>query len=471
MLEKTVNTKQESLSKIPSVDDLLKSPFGEKWLASFQRRIVLKAIRLILETKRKNILKGFSEEVSINALAPDIEQKMYELAAYKLRPLINATGVVIHTNLGRSILSDRALRNITNIAGSYSNLEYEISQGKRGTRYSHIKDILKELSSAEDALVVNNNAAAVFICLSTFAREREVIVSRGELVEIGGSFRIPEVMKSSGVFLREVGTTNKTHFSDYKNALSGNTGLILKIHQSNYKIIGFTEEVSLKDLLKLGREFRIPVMADLGSGCIIDLEKYGIYGEPDVQSIIKTGIDIVTFSGDKLLGGPQAGIILGREKLIRKIQKNPLLRAMRIDKLTLASLEATLLQFLDDQKAVQEIPTLRMLTQSPDTIKRRAKKIYTPLLKAVSLKARVEITANRSQAGGGALPEVDFPTFVISIKPSVLSVNMLEKKIRLSTPPVIARIKDDALILDARTVQDKEIKSLVHCLISAFARE
>jgi L-seryl-tRNA(Ser) seleniumtransferase len=464
-----MNTKQNQLSNIPSVDEFLKSPSGEKWLKSYQRKIVLRAIREVLEAKRKRILKGDTERLSIDTITPDVEQKIKELSAYKLKPLINATGIVIHTNLGRSVLSDRAIENIMRVAGSYSNLEYELSHGKRGKRYSHIKDILREISGAEDAIAVNNNAAAVLLCLNTFAKDREVIVSRGELVEIGGSFRVPEVMKSSGGILHEVGTTNKTHLSDYEDAISGNTALILKVHQSNYRITGFTEEVSMKDLVRIGREYRIPVMADLGSGCMIDLGKYGIPGEPTVQDIIKTGVDIVTFSGDKLLGGPQAGIILGREKLIQKIQKNPLLRAVRIDKMTLASLETTFMQYLDEEKAVKEIPTLRMLTESPDTIKKRAKKIYTSLKKEISNHAEIEIVKDQSQAGGGSLPEVSLPTFAVSIKPLNVSVNELEKRLRLGNPPLIARIKENTLLIDARTVQEKEIKSLVNCVKTALS--
>lgn len=461
---------QQLLSKIPSVDEFLKSSYGEKWLGSYQRRIVLRAIRETLEIKRKRILNGHSGELSISTIASNVENKIKELSEYKLKPLINATGVIIHTNLGRSVLSDRAIENVKSLAGSYSNLEYELFRGKRGKRYSHVNDILKELSGAEDAIVVNNNAAAVLLCLNTFAKDREVIVSRGELVEIGGSFRIPEVMKSSGAILREVGATNKTHFSDYENALSGNTALILKVHQSNYKLVGFTEDVSIKELVKLGRTYRIPVMADLGSGCMIDLEKYGVYGEPTARNIIKTGADIVTFSGDKLLGGPQAGIILGREKMIKKIQKNPLLRAVRIDKLTLASLEATLMHYLDEDLALEEIPTLRMLTQSVEKIKRRARKISASLKKGISGQADVEIIADQSQAGGGSLPEVNFPTFIVSIKPSDMSVNTLETRLREGAPPVVARIKEDALFIDARTVQDREVKALIKCITSAFSR-
>lgn len=467
MVEKTMQ-KQGLLSKIPQVDELLKSPYGKGWLKTYPRKIVLKSIREVLEQKRKGILGGLTPELSIDVASSEIERTIKRHSAYKLKPLINATGVIIHTNLGRAILSKKAIKNISHLAGSYSNLEYDLYEGKRGKRYSHIKDILKELSGAEDGVVVNNNASAVLLCLNTFAKDKEVIVSRGELVEIGGSFRIPEVMKASGAILREVGTTNKTHLYDYKNALCGNTALILKVHQSNYKVIGFTEEVSFGELVKLGREYKMPVMVDLGSGCMIDLEKYGICGEPTVHRVVKAGTDIVTFSGDKLLGGPQAGIIVGKERFIRKIQKNPLMRAVRMDKLTLASLEATLMQYLDEEKAIKEIPTLKMLTESIDAISRRAIKIYTSLKRDLSTQAGIEITKDISRAGGGSLPETDFPTFVVSLKPSQISVNLLEKRLREGEPPVITRIKDNALLIDTRTVQDKEVKDLVNCVKNAL---
>ncbi|MBI5409643.1 MAG: L-seryl-tRNA(Sec) selenium transferase [Nitrospirae bacterium] len=456
------------LSQLPSVDECLKSSYGERWLASFPRKIVLRALRETIDSKRKEILSGKTPEVSLDAISNDIEAAIKKHSGYKLNPLINATGVVIHTNLGRSILSDRAIEHVVTTARSYSNLEYEISTGKRGKRYSNIKDVIKELTGAEDAVVVNNNAAAVLICLDTFAKGQEVIVSRGELVEIGGSFRVPEVMKASGAILREVGTTNKTHLHDYENALCGNTALLLKVHQSNYRVIGFTEEVPVEKLVKLGSEFNIPVADDLGSGCMIDLREYGVQGEPTVQEVVKTGADIVTFSGDKLLGGPQAGLIVGKEKFIQKIQKNPLLRAMRIDKMTLASLEATFMQYLNEEKALKEIPTLRMMTEPVEIIKKRAKKIYTSL-KALSDRAMIAVVPDESQAGGGSLPEINFPTFAVSIKPNNISVNELEKRLRLGASPVIARIKDNALLIDARTVQEREIKDLVRCVVTAFS--
>ncbi|HDZ62254.1 MAG TPA: L-seryl-tRNA(Sec) selenium transferase, partial [Nitrospirae bacterium] len=318
-------------------------------------------------------------------------------------------------------------------------------------------------------IVVNNNAAAVLLCLNTFAKDREVIVSRGELVEIGGSFRIPEIMRSSGALLREIGATNKTHLADYENAVSGNTALLLKVHQSNYKMLGFTEDVAIKDMVKLGRTYRLPVMADLGSGCMIDLGKYGIYGEPTVRDVVKEGADIVTFSGDKLLGGPQAGIILGRRKLIEKIQKNPFLRAVRIDKLTLASLEAVLMQYLDEEKALRDIPTLRMLTQPLNEIRKRAGRILSALKKSGCDHAELQIMPDKSRAGGGALPEADFQTFVLSVKPLKISLKALEKKLRNTTPPVIARIRENAMVFDARTVQDNEVKKLAACIITALS--
>ena len=459
---------KEKLANLPSVDEYLKSPYGREWLEIYNRKTVLRVIRETIDAKRKEILDGKDPDVSLKALSEDIESAIKRISAYKLKPLINATGVVIHTNLGRSALSDKALENVTAIAAGYSNLEYEIVKGKRGKRYSHLKDVLIEITGAEDAVVVNNNAAAVLICLDTFAKGKEVIVSRGELVEIGGSFRVPDVMESSGAILREVGTTNKTHPADYENAFCGNTAMLMKVHQSNYKVIGFTEEVSIEDLSKLAREFKIPFVSDLGSGSVISMEKYGIHGEPTVMEVIKAGADLVTFSGDKLLGGPQAGIIVGKKKLVQKIQKNPMLRAMRIDKMTFAALEATFMQYLDEEKAVRDIPTVRMLTESQEVIKKRAGRILRALKKSVPKQARLDVISDQSRAGGGSLPETDFPTFSVSIKPLNIKLNMLEKRLRLGEPPVIARIKEDSLLIDARTIEDREIKTLVKCINDAI---
>lgn len=458
----------ERLREIPSVDEILKNPVCEKWLKAHPRPLVLKAIRDVLQKKREDILKGGPEPISgslsTDTILLDIEKTLKEISGFSLKPLINATGIIIHTNLGRSILSQRSIRNMERIGRRYSNLEYDIEEGERGKRYTHLEEILKTLTGTEASLVVNNNAAAVLIVLNTLAEGREVVVSRGELIEIGGSFRIPEVMERSGAILREVGTTNKTHLRDYEKAINEKTALLLKVHPSNYRVLGFTEEVSLQDMVILGQKNGIPVMNDLGSGCLIDLKKYGIYGEPTVKEILKSGVDIVTFSGDKLLGGPQAGIILGKKAYIDRIRRNPLARAVRIDKLTLSAMEATLREYLDEEKALKEIPTLRMLTQPLEDIKRRARKIERLLKTVNNSKFTIKVEKDSSHAGGGSLPLVNLPTFVVTLSPvqgSRFTVNELEMKLRLGENPVISRIKDDSLLLDARTIQDDEIKELV----------
>jgi L-seryl-tRNA(Ser) seleniumtransferase len=467
MLENYMKEKQKLLSDLPSVDEILKSEQGLAWLHKYPRRYVLQGIREGIDRSRKEILEGLSAGPSAEVMMDGIEDTIRRLSAYSLIPLINATGVVIHTNLGRSVLSSRALENIRRVAESYSNLEYDIGKGKRGKRYTHIKRILREVTGAEDALIVNNNAAAVLLCLNALSKGKEVIVSRGELVEIGGSFRMPDVMASSGAILREVGTTNKTHLYDYEKAINENTSMILKIHKSNFRIVGFTEEVSIEDLVRLGGKHQIPVMYDLGSGCLIDFRQFGIYDEPSVKEIVKTGVDLTTFSGDKLLGGPQGGVIVGAKKYIERIQKNPMTRAMRIDKLTLAGFEATLMEYVDEEKLVENIPTLRMLLQKPEEIKRRANKI-SRRLKSEIKDADIRIMQDSSRAGGGALPEMDLPTYVVAIKSDQISVNELEEKLRKGDPPIITRIKGDSLIIDARTVMDKDHEVLVKGIKSAI---
>lgn len=454
--------KQKLLSSLPSVDEILKSEKGLAWQEKFSRPYVIKAIRNVIEEKRQLILRGEIKEISLEAMLPEIEMVIKRLSSFSLRPVINATGIVIHTNLGRSVLSEKILENVIKVASGYSNLEYDLKLGQRGKRYSHIQSILNEITGAESSLIVNNNAAAVFVCLSALAKGREVIVSRGELVEIGGSFRIPDVMASSSAILKEVGTTNKTHLHDYERAINENTALLLKVHQSNFRTIGFTKLIDIEELVALGKKYKIPVMFDLGSGCLIDLKKYGIHIEPTVQEIIKAGCDIVTFSGDKLLGGPQGGVIVGRKDLIETISKNPLMRAVRIDKLTLSAFEAVLHCYLDEEKAKEKIPTLRMLLQDLEKIKERAKKIAVRLRKIVHEDiANILVVEDSSQSGGGALPEIEFKTYVVSIKPKKLSVNRLEERLRLADLPVIARIKEDSLIIDARTIDNKEIDPLI----------
>ena len=458
---------RDLLSSLPSVDEALKSGYGREWLEKYPRRYVLDAIREAISLRRKEILEGTTKEVSLESLAPGVSLRVQQLATPSLRPLINATGIVVHTNLGRSILSERIMEKVSSIATGYSTLEYDLASGKRGKRHTHIKRLLREITGAEDGFAVNNNAAAVFLCLSALAKGREVIVSRGELVEIGGSFRVPDVMSHSGAILKEVGTTNKTHLHDYENACSEATALILKVHRANFRIIGFTEEVSVEKLVSFGHGRGVPVMYDLGSGCLIPLGQYGIHGEPTVQETVKSGADLITFSGDKLLGGPQAGIIVGKRELVERVQRHPLARAVRIDKLTLAALEATFMEYLDAEEAKEHIPTLRMLLEEPGTIKARAKKIAS-LIKRKTKDAVLQVIEESSQAGGGSLPEVQFPTHVVAVKPEKISVNELEERLRRGDPAIIARIQENSLILDARTIGDREITAVAHAVAAAL---
>jgi L-seryl-tRNA(Ser) seleniumtransferase len=462
--------KNRLLSGLPSVDEIIKNSDGQKWLSQFQRKVVLEAVREVIASRRRIILEGGTADLSLAAISGDIEKTVVRLSSFSLLPLINATGIVIHTNLGRAVLSEKVLNNVRAVSSHYSNLEYDLTSGKRGRRHAHTRRLLLDITGSEDALIVNNNAAAVLLCLNAMAKGREVIVSRGELVEIGGSFRIPDVMAASGAVLREVGTTNKTHLYDYANAVNDNTALILKVHQSNYKITGFAEGVPIEDLVSLGRKHDLPVMYDLGSGCLIDLKPYGIHDEPSVADIVGTDVDIVSFSGDKLLGGPQGGIIVGKKRFLEKIQKNPLARAVRIDKLAIAAFEATLAEYLDVENAKREIPVLSMLLQSPAEIQARAKKIASELRKAAG-NAGVSVVRDSSKAGGGSLPEVAFPTYAVSVRPVGLSVNELESRLRSGSPPVIARIKDDSLMLDARTIRKQEIADLVRAVISSLSAD
>jgi len=371
---------------------------------------------------------------------------------------INATGVVVHTNLGRSLLADEAIANLQIIAGRYSNLEFDINAGKRGSRYRAVEDILCEITGAEAAMAVNNNAAAVLLCLDTLAKGKEVVVSRGELVEIGGSFRIPDVMARTGAILKEVGTTNRTHLKDYAQAIQESTGLLLKVHTSNYRVTGFTASVSLGDLVSLGKARGIAVMEDLGSGTLVDFSRFGMQKEPTVQESVASGADVITFSGDKLLGGPQAGIILGTRAILDSVKQNPLTRALRIDKLTLAALESTLRLYRDPERARQAIPTLRMLTLPMNEIQRRADQLCALLSDIGDLRLRLAQHALSSRAGGGSLPLLDIPTVCVGMQVTGVSTSAVESFLRHHTPPVIGRIEDDVFLMDVRTLQDDEMQ-------------
>ncbi len=456
-----INEKKQSLLKmLPGVDYVLELSKGEPFFETIPKSVLINAVRSVIEDFRTAILAD-SQDITEKSLSDTlilekVKEKVKTAMTLNLLRTVNATGVVVHTNLGRSLLSAEAIENLQVIAGRYSNLEFDLSIGKRGSRYSSVEDILCEISGAESAMVVNNNAGAVLLCLETIAKGRKVIISRGELVEIGGSFRIPDVMAKSGGILKEVGTTNRTHLKDYEIAIENDTGLLLKVHTSNYCVVGFTADVSLQELVVLGTKYDIPVMEDLGSGTFIDFSKYGLIKEPTVQESVATGADIVTFSGDKLLGGPQAGIIVGKKDILEKIKKNPITRAIRIDKLTLAALESTLRLYRDEEKAIKSIPTLKMLTLPFDCIEKRAKQLGK-MLENIDDRMQIKLINRSSRAGGGSLPLLELPSKCVGIKIEGVSVNTIEKSMRKNIPPIIGRIEEDTFIMDLRTVQDDEL--------------
>lgn len=465
------NGKQAILRRIPSVDKILEREDVRSLLREYSRGIVLKAIQKKLEHIRSNILHADGslikkDAVDVDCSADDIKLIIQSFSNRHLKKVINATGVVIHTNLGRSLLPVEAMDSLADVAQFYSNLEYDLEEGRRGHRYSHVQELLCEITGAESAFVVNNNAGAVLLTLSALADGKEAIVSRGELIEIGGSFRIPDIMKWSGVLMVEVGTTNKTHLSDYEKAITNDTGLLLKVHTSNYRIVGFTSEVNLSDLIELSEQHHLPLLNDLGSGCLIDFSLYGMAYEPTVQDVVKTGVDVVTFSGDKLLGGPQAGIILGKKSILDKLIKNPLNRALRIDKLTLAALESTLRLYLDPETVIQKIPTLRMITLPLKTIERRVLDFNRKLQGKIPDHIQIQIMDDTSQVGGGALPTQGLPTKVIAITSQSISVQDVEKRLRGNKPPIIARINKDQIRIDLRTVDECEEEYLIASLAS-----
>ena len=448
------------LKKLPSVDRMLSLVAAVEDMAGVPRSVVTESVRQTIDSMRSAVL-GNNQDLGLDdfedqAIVDRIKDEVARRMRPRLRRTINATGVVIHTNLGRSLLADSALENVRLISGRYSNLEFNLDTGKRGLRYSAVEELLCELCGSESAMVVNNNASAVLLCLDAMARGRDVIVSRGELVEIGGSFRIPEVMEKSGCTLKEVGTTNRTHTRDYENAIDEKTGLLLKVHTSNYSIVGFTASVALADMVALGAKHGLPVMEDLGSGTLIDFSKYGLSKEPTVQESVAAGCDIVTFSGDKLLGGPQAGIIVGKKSWIEKIRRNPLTRALRIDKMTLAALESTLKLYRDEQTAVRDIPTLRMITMSRETTAAMARIIAEKLDGIGDRRVSTRFLDLSGKAGGGSLPLLELPSTCLGLDVEGLSPNALEQKLRLGPHHLIVRIENDTVILDPRTVQDDE---------------
>ncbi len=465
--------RQPYLRALPAVDRLLQEETIKEASQKLPRKLILEAAQNVIENYRNLILQANSTEEleKINVNPRDLAEEATYWAEYRYQPnlkkVINATGTVLHTNLGRAPLAEEATEAMAQVADSYCNLELSLEGGERGSRLQHLEDIICELTGAEAAMVVNNNAAAVFLVLNTLASGGEVIVSRGQLVEIGGSFRVPDVMSASGAHLVEVGTTNKCYPSDYQNALNENTCLYLKVHTSNYQIVGFTQEVNREKLVSLGQEAGIPVMEDLGSGVLLDLTSYGLPPEPTVQECIEAGVDIVTFSGDKLLGGPQAGVIVGKKELIEKVRKNQVARALRIEKLTIAALEATLRLYLEPEKALEKVPVLRMLTRSEDDLKKQAQRLQRRLRKELPA-GEVRVEKGFSTVGGGAFPLAELPSYILSFSSLYISVENFARKLRLEEPPLVARIQHDSLLLDVRTIKAEEEKKVAEVMRNAL---
>ncbi|HEY6000381.1 MAG TPA: L-seryl-tRNA(Sec) selenium transferase [bacterium] len=456
---------------IPKVDDVLAWPEVAAASAALPRWALLDSIREVLDRRRDEVGACARPEDDPGGGRERIAALLVALLPARglphLRPLINATGIIVHTNLGRSPLAPEALAQVERAARGYSNLEYTLADGERGSRQDHCEDLLRRLTGAEAALAVNNNAAAVFLCLNTLADGREVVVSRGQLVEIGGSFRIPDVMRKSGALLREVGTTNKTRAADYRDAITAATALLLRVHTSNFRVVGFTAAVELPELVAIGRAAGVPVMDDLGSGSLLDLSAHGLPGEPTVQDAVAAGADLVTFSGDKLLGGPQAGLIVGRRELIERVRRNPLHRAMRIDKLTLAALEATLRLYLEGDRGTARIPTVRMIAETSADVRARARRVLRRLPADVRAAWNAKVVPSTSQVGGGALPVEPLASAALALGTAERPAHRLEEALRRAPAPVIGRLQEGRLLLDLRTVADGEVPDLAAAIAAA----
>jgi L-seryl-tRNA(Ser) seleniumtransferase len=455
-----------ALRALPSVDQLVRRLAAEPVLAGLSRARLTATVRETLDAERRRVVQQEQAPADAETLAARVLAVTQQAGLFSLRPVINATGVVLHTNLGRALLSDLARERVAAVAAAYSNLEMDLASKERGSRYSHVEALLRRLTGAEDALVVNNNAAAVLLALETLAHGKEVVVSRGELIEIGGEFRIPDIMLRSGAVLREVGATNRTHLRDYAEAIGPNTALLLKVHTSNYRVIGFTAEVSSRELTELGRERGIPVMEDLGSGSLLDLRPWGFPYEPTVPEVVASGVDLVSFSGDKLLGGPQAGIVVGKRAIVSRLKKNPWNRALRIDKFTIAALEATLNAY-DAGTARDTVPTLRLLTEPLAAVQARARRVLRGLDADTATRLAARVTQATSQVGGGALPTVELPTAALALGATDAAARALDAALRVGDPPVLGRLVDDRLFLDCRTVLPVQVPALVKAVVAA----
>lgn len=462
---------RDLLRKIPKMDDIWTKIETIEEIKQFDESIAKDELRAVLQNLRSDLLTDhadpFDERRLLEAsIVNEVLLRCQKLSSMQLRKVINGTGVVLHTNLGRAPLGDYVKDALWDIAKGYSNLEMDLDTGKRGSRYSHMKDLLLQLTGAEDAIVVNNNAGAVLLTLSAMTKGKEVIISRGELVEIGGSFRVPEVMEQSGATLVEVGATNKTHLRDYEKAITPETGALLKVHQSNFKIMGFTQEATMEELVELANKNKLPMINDLGSGLFLSLQPFGFPPEPTVQEAVSAGCDVVTFSGDKLLGGAQAGIIAGKKKWVQQIAKHPLTRALRVDKLTLCALEATLKLYLNPKEALVKIPALRMMTEKPEALEVRAEALLN-MLKPVMANNSVLTTSlvtETSQVGGGAYPTVQLESRLIRFEGEPHAVTKLERFLRQHQPAIIGRIQDNGYLLDLRTLFDDDFEAIVKAI-------
>ena len=461
-----------ALRSLPQVGDLLERPELQDAAARHGRPLVVALLREGLAEIRRLARDGGLDPGSldgrISGLASRVEEEALRRTTSTLRAVINATGVVLHTNLGRAPLSEAAARRALDVAGAYTTLEYDLPRGRRGSRSSHLDRLFAHLFPGHAAHVVNNNAAAVLLALNTLADGREVIVSRGELVEIGGSFRIPDVMRKSGAILREVGTTNKTRLADYERAIGEKTGVLLKVHPSNYRIVGFTAEVPLKDIVSLGRRRRVPVVIDQGSGNLLDLKGYGVRNEPSVQDALAAGADLVCFSGDKALGGPQSGILVGRPALVARVRDNSLARALRVDKLTYAALEATLLEFVRGT-APSGVPIVRMVTLGREAIEARAHRVMNAVAGRAGGALDLTIIEGTSMLGGGAAPEEGLPTALLAVGSKSFSARAIQEGLRRATLPVVARIEEGRVLLDLRTVLEEQDSAVTEALLAVAA--
>lgn len=462
------NIRQQLLMKLPQVDSLLRRPAINELVKNSSHILIKETVQMVIDSMREEILScQRTVAADVDELEANIIKEVIGRQSYHLRPIINATGTVIHTNLGRSVLGHDTGLHVAAVASQYSNLEYDLDAGGRGARYEPVLQLLQKLTGAEDALVVNNNAAAVLLSLNTLVKGREVIISRGELVEIGGMFRIPAVIEMSGGHIREVGTTNKTHATDYVQAISENTGAVMKVHTSNYRIIGFTETTDARELSALAHECDLPFINDLGSGLFIDMRRFGLPYEPTVREAVESGADVVTFSGDKLLGGPQAGIIVGKTRYIEPMKKNQLLRALRVDKMTIAALEATLQAYVDEEQAIRRIPVLQMLAYDQAACERRARALAAQLRQCCPATV-VSCEPVEDMVGGGSYPEYTLPGYMVTVESSAVTAETLGRRLRYGKQPVVGRIQRGKLCFSVRTIQDAEMVMLVRMVRDAL---